>query len=66
MAPVMTEEETERAKRLFFKEDTMPCCGKSPAKYYRGPEGGFSTNIKCFYCSEKWNICPPWFIEKID
>lgn len=49
---------------LFYGDEIMPCCG-NPIKYFEGPEGACSTNIKCFHCGQKWNICPPLFIEKI-
>ena len=49
---------------MFFIDHVMPCCGKDVnAKI--GPRGGDSINIECFHCRQKWNICPPWYIEKI-
>lgn len=50
---------------LFYDQGTMPCCDK-PIKYYPGPKGGDCTNIKCFHCGSKWNICPrARYIERI-
>lgn len=52
-------------RTIFYEYELMPCCGKS-VKYYRGPQGGLSENIKCAHCGQKWNICPTnHFIEKI-
>lgn len=49
---------------VFYFHKLMPCCGKD-IKFFNGPRGGECTNIKCFHCGEKWNICPPFFIQKI-
>lgn len=49
---------------IMFQDKLMPCCGK-PIKFYIGPTGGCSENIKCSHCGQKFNICPPYFIEKI-
>lgn len=51
-------------QEMFFHNNLMPCCGK-PVRFFSGPKGGDSCNIKCFYCGQKWNISPPFFIEKI-
>jgi len=42
---------------IFYDHDLMPCCGKD-IKYFKGPQGGYCTNIKCFYCGQKFNINP--------
>ena len=52
-------------KQLFFQEKTMPCCGNSPISYHKGPCAGVSMNIKCGYCGVKWNMCAPFFLERI-
>ena len=38
----------------MYRRRFMPCCG-NPIRYYKGPEGGLSTNIMCFHCGAKWN-----------
>jgi hypothetical protein len=43
---------------VFYIEKIMPCCGRS-IKFYPGPRGGFSRNIKCVWCGTKFNISPP-------
>lgn len=42
---------------LFYFKKTMPCCLK-PVKFFEGPHGGLSVNIKCAHCGTRWNICP--------
>lgn len=49
---------------IFYIDNFMPCCGK-PVRFFNGPRGGDAINIKCFHCGQKWNICIPFFIEKI-
>ncbi len=47
-------------------EDWMlvcPDCG-GPT-FVLGPRGGNSQNIKCSTCGSEFNICPPYFAERI-
>ena len=52
-----------REKELLLKEQSCPDCGG--VTFYKGPEAGLSTNIKCFKCGSKFNVCPPIFAERI-
>ena len=52
-------------ERLFFNENTMPCCLNSPIDVYEGATGGMCTNIECAYCGARWNITALGTIEKI-
>lgn len=61
-APGVTEL-TIREKALLLEEQSCPDCGSMT--FYKGPEGGLSTNIKCFKCGSKYNVCPPYFAERI-
>jgi len=49
---------------MFFIDKIMPCCGKE-RRFFLGPRGGHCINVKCCHCGQKWNICPPHYIEKI-
>lgn len=52
-------------KILFYDYRLMPCCYKR-RRFLAGPRGGLCTNIKCFHCGQKWNVCfESRFIEKI-
>ncbi|MGD0278086.1 MAG: hypothetical protein ABSC11_02140 [Smithella sp.] len=48
---------------MLFIERLCPDCGFSG--FLGGPEGGCSQNIKCGNCGNKFNICPPFFAERI-
>ena len=54
---------SDREKELLLKEQSCPDCGGMT--FYKGPEAGLSTNIKCFKCGSKFNVCPPVFAERI-
>jgi len=50
---------------FFYNHKVMPCCFNYQ-RFFRGPRGGNSQNIKCFHCGHKWNICEEIkFIEDI-
>jgi len=49
---------------IFYIEQIMPCCGHS-LRFLKGPRGGLSMNIECYWCKQRWNSCPPFNIEKI-
>ena len=51
-------------QKIFYNLHLMPCCFKHRS-FFKGPQGGMCTNIKCYHCGQKWNICPPFYIEKI-
>jgi hypothetical protein len=40
-----------------------PDCGGK--KFLEGPHGGNCVNIECADCGSKFNICLPWFAERI-
>jgi hypothetical protein len=53
--------ETEKYELLgFFR--CPDCHGRH---FLQGPQGGNSVNIKCDACESKFNICPPFFAERI-
>lgn len=47
----------------LFVEKKCPDCGKFD--FLEGPRGGLAVNIKCAHCGSKFNVCPPWFAERI-
>ena len=52
-------------ENLFFNQKIMPCC-QNPVKFFKGPQGGLSVNIKCAHCGQYWNFCfEIRYIEKI-
>jgi len=59
----------EELNKIFYKSNpgkyTCPDC--KGTSFLKGPEGGLSINIKCanLDCGSKFNVCPPWFIERI-
>ncbi|TRZ85025.1 hypothetical protein D4R89_12985 [bacterium] len=53
--------DTEKYELLSFFH-CPDCHGKS---FLKGPEGGCSVNIKCVDCESRFNICPPYFAERI-
>lgn len=57
--PEMTIEE----KATLFEKGICPDCGG--VSFYQGPEGGMSQNIKCITCGNKFNVCAPFFAERI-
>jgi len=57
------EDLTEDEKAILFNYGQCPDCGGE--KFLKGPEGGLSENIMCTACKSKFNICPPWFAERI-
>jgi hypothetical protein len=58
-----TEELNAYQMEMLFIEKLCPDCGHS--EFLAGPEGGCSQNIKCNNCGSKFNICPPFFAERI-
>ena len=56
---------SQKNRFVFYRKNLMPCCMKE-IKFFEGPHGGMSINIKCAHCGHKWNICPEaHFIEDI-
>ena len=53
--------DTEKYELLSFFR--CPDCHEKI--FLKGPEGGMSVNIKCAGCGSKFNICPPFFAERI-
>jgi hypothetical protein len=47
----------------IFIENRCPDCDS--LGFLAGPEGGCSQNIKCKNCGNKFNVCPPFFAERI-
>lgn len=47
----------------LFVEKKCPDCGKFD--FLEGPHGGLAVNIKCANCGSEFNVCPPWFAERI-
>ncbi len=47
----------------IFIEKKCPDCGKFD--FLEGPRGGLAMNIKCAHCGSEFNVCPPWFAERI-
>jgi ribosomal protein S27AE len=54
---------TEDEKAILLKYGQCPDCGGD--RFLAGPEGGMNQNIKCAGCGSKFNVCPPWFAERI-
>jgi len=54
---------TVEEKAKLLEEGICPDCDSKT--FYRGPEGGLSTNIRCVDCGSKFNVCPPYFAERI-
>ncbi len=40
-----------------------PDCGST--KFYEGPHGGMSVNIKCAGCGHRFNVMGPFGVERI-
>lgn len=53
--------DTEKYELLHF----FRCPDCHGPNFLKGPEGGLSTNIKCSDCGSQFNICPPFFAERI-
>lgn len=51
----------EKAKLL--EKGTCPDCGG--LSFYPGPEGGSTQNLKCVTCGSNFNVCAPFFAERI-
>lgn len=47
---------TVQESKQFYTTGKMPCCGAD--EYYKGPQGGLSTNIKCAGCGATFNMTP--------
>ena len=52
---------TEKYELLSF----FHCPDCHGPHFLKGPEGGLSVNIKCGDCGSQFNICPPFFAERI-
>jgi hypothetical protein len=53
--------DTEKYELLSFYR--CPDCHEK--EFLRGSEGGLAVNIKCATCGSRFNICPPYFAERI-
>lgn len=49
---------------FFIKNAVCPDCGND--KFYGGPSGGMSQNIKCSGCGHYFNMALPLFVERIN
>jgi len=58
------EDLTKEEKAYLFGEQRCPDCGDLK-QFLAGPCGGLAQNIMCGTCKSKFNICPPWFAERI-
>jgi len=47
----------------FLNQDICPDCKESG--FIQGPRGGNSVNITCNHCGARFNVCLPWFAERI-
>lgn len=54
--------ETELKQALFVEKKCPDCNG---GKFFEGPHGVLSVNIKCAGCGSRFNVCPPLFAERI-
>ena len=62
----LTLEKTEltvEEKAKLLEKGTCPDCGG--LSFYPGPEGGLSQNLKCVTCGSSFNVCAPFFAERI-
>ena len=57
------EELTDTEKYELLSFFRCPDCHEKI--FLKGTEGGLSVNIKCASCGSKFNICPPYFAERI-
>lgn len=55
---------SEPQKDMIFISNMCPDCKQ--VGFLKGPQGGLSTNIKCKHCSSEFNVCPPFFAERIN
>jgi len=54
---------TAEEKAKLLEKGTCPDCGG--LSFYPGPEGGLSQNLKCVTCGSSFNVCAPFFAERI-
>lgn len=57
--------ETDNDKIKKFMEKTKQCIDCGSTRFYDGPSGGMSQNIKCVRCGHEFNFALPLFIERI-
>ena len=55
----LNEHETE----VLLKRRQCPDCGYT--RFLEGPHGGNCINIQCEGCGSEFNVCPPFFAERI-
>jgi hypothetical protein len=58
------EDLNKEEREYLFVQGRCPDCGDLK-QFLAGPCGGLSQNIMCATCKSKFNICPPWFAERI-
>lgn len=54
---------SELQKEMIFFSNMCPDCGL--LGFLEGPHGGMSVNIRCKACGSEFNVCPPFFAERI-
>ncbi len=47
----------------FFGKLVCPDC--DAMTFLEGPHGGLSVNVKCENCGSEFNVCMPFFVERI-
>lgn len=57
------DELSELQKDMIFISNMCPDCHQ--VGFLKGPEGGCSTNIQCKHCGSEFNVCAPFFAERI-
>jgi len=57
------ELDDKKLMALFMKYEVCPDCGSD--KWYEGPSGGMSQNVKCGGCGHYFNWALPVTIERI-
>jgi hypothetical protein len=63
-SPKLSPQEEEHVLLAALNNNLCPDCGGFGTMLL-GPRGGASTNVKCEACGSEFNVCLPWFAERI-
>jgi hypothetical protein len=58
------EMDEDKLRDLFLKYKCCPDCGSE--KFFEGPKGGMSTNVRCGGCKHEFNMTLPICVERIN
>src|SRR3989344_3741158 len=62
---IPTGSERDALTQALFIRQQCPDCHSPLKKFLGGPKGGMSQNVLCSGCHSEFNICPPFFAERI-